>query len=251
MENILLIGVSRQAALSREMDVIANNLANLNTTGFKADSAVFEEFLSGARNEAAGSQVSFVQDRSTWHDLSHGAVQQTGSPLDVAVDGDAFLAVQTARGERYTRNGALQISATGELVTSDGNRVLGENGPVVFQQGDRDISIAADGSIRVREGTNANVDAARGKLRLVAFDRQRELRKDGSSLFVPPDGSQPQAAPTARVVQGALEKSNVRSVLEMTRMVEVTRSYTQVASLLQQQGDLRRTAIERLAEVPA
>jgi len=255
MENAVLIGLSRQVALARELDVVANNIANINTSGFKADGSVFQEYLMpGARAEqfpVSDQRMSYVQDRATWLDFSQGAIQQTGNPLDVAVDGDAFFVVQTPRGERYTRNGALQLNATGELVTSEGYRVVGESGPITLQQGDNDINIAADGSIRVREGADGTTDSSRGKLRVVRFDSIQRLQKDGSSLFLAPADVQPQAAPEARIVQGAVEKSNVHAVVEMTRMIEVTRSYTQIATLLQQQSDLRRSAIERLAEVPA
>jgi flagellar basal-body rod protein FlgF len=255
MENSLLIGLSRQMALRRELDVVSNNIANVNTTAFKADSAVFQEFLMPVARadqfQPPDRRLSFVQDRATWHDLSQGPVQQTGNPLDVAVDGDAFLVVQTPRGERYTRNGALQINAVGELVTSAGDRVVGDAGPIVFSPQDRDIAINADGTISVREGAAVLADVIRGKLRLVSFAQQQLLQKDGSSTFAAPAGVLPQAPQNVRVVQGAIEKSNVRAIIEMTRMIEVTRTYTQVAGLLQQQGDLRRNAIERLAEVPA
>src|SRR6266705_454304 len=137
MENTLLIGLSRQVALRRELDVVANNIANLNTTGFKADGNIFEEYVMPVARDggfpAADRRLSFVQDRATWLDLGQGPVQQTGNPLDVALDGPGFLAVHTPRGERYTRNGALQINATGELVTAEGYRVLGDAGPIVFQ----------------------------------------------------------------------------------------------------------------------
>jgi flagellar basal-body rod protein FlgF/flagellar basal-body rod protein FlgG len=254
MENALLIGLSRQMALQRELDVVANNIANLNTTGFKADGNVFQEYLMPvARSDrfiGADRRLSFVLDRATWHDFGQGTVQQTGNALDVAIDGQAFLAVQTPQGERYTRNGALQINAQGELVTGNGYRVLGDNGPIVFQPGDKDIAISREGTITVREGTNVP-ESQRGKLRLVGFAQPERLRKDGTSLFAAPAGLGPQAAPTAGVIQGAIEKSNVRAVAEMTRMVEVTRAYTAVAGILQSQHELRRTAIERLAEVPA
>jgi flagellar basal-body rod protein FlgF len=254
MENGSLIGLSRQMALQRELDVVANNIANLGTTGFKADGVVFQEHLmpvARANQFGAGDRkLSFVQDRATWHDLSQGPVEQTGNPLDVAINGDAFLAVQTPRGERYTRNGALQINANGELVTSEGHRVLGEAGPIVLQNGDRDVSISADGTVSVREGKNTT-DSARGKLRLVGFAEPQRLLKDGTSTFMPPAGVAPQPAANVRIAQGAIEKSNVRSVLEMTRMIEVTRSYTQIAGILQQQSDMRRSAIDKLAEVPA
>jgi flagellar basal-body rod protein FlgF len=251
MENSLLIGLSRQMALRRELDVVANNIANLNTNGFKADGAVFQEFLMPvARADQflpPDRRLSFVQDRATWHDLSQGTVQQTGNPLDVAIDGDAFLVVQTPRGERYTRNGALQLNAAGELVTSAGDRVLGETGPITFQQQDREIAISQDGTVSVREG-NANIDAIRGRIRLARF-----AQPAGVAPQVPPapQNGAPLGPENSRIMQGALEKSNVRAVIEMTRMIEVTRTYTQVSNLMQQHGDLRRTAIERLAEVPA
>src|SRR5262249_45598531 len=118
MENASLIGLSRQMTLQREMDVVANNLANLNTTGFKADNNVFQEYLMPvARSDwfAGGDRrMSYVLDRATWHDMGQGSIQQTGNPLDVAIDGKAFIAVQTPQGERYTRNGALQINARGQ-----------------------------------------------------------------------------------------------------------------------------------------
>jgi flagellar basal-body rod protein FlgF len=255
MENTLLIGLSRQMALRRDLDVIANNIANLNTTGFKADGNIFHEHLMpvarAERFPGADRRLSYVVDRATWHDFSQGSVQQTGNPLDLALDGTAFLTVQTPRGERYTRNGALQINAQGELVTSEGHRVLGESGPIVFQIQDRDISVARDGTITVREGVTATNQAVRGKLRLTGFERPEQLRKDGTSLYAAPEGVTPDSVANGSIHQGALEKSNVRAVVEMTRMIDVTRTYTSIAGMLQQHGDLRRTAIERLADVPA
>jgi flagellar basal-body rod protein FlgF len=253
MENAVLVGLSRQVALNRELEVVANNIANLNTTGFKGDGALFEQYLMPVARDnqfgGADSRLNFVQDRATWLDLSQGAIQQTGNPLDLAVDGKGFLVVQTPRGERYTRNGALQINATGELVTSEGYRVVGESGPITFQNTDRDIIINADGSIRVREGSSATADSSRGKVRVVDFDNPQQLTKDGSSTFLA-EGLQPRTAADSRVVQGAIEKSNVQGVLEMTRLIEVSRSYTEVAAILQQQSDMRRDSISRLADVP-
>jgi flagellar basal-body rod protein FlgF len=250
MQNALLVGLSRQVALGRELDVVANNIANINTTGYKADASLFEEYLSSAaRADQSGGRVSYVRDRGTWHDLSPGPIEKTDNPLNVAIDGDAFLVVQTARGERYTRNGALQINGTGQLVTSEGNPVLGEAGPIVFQPSDRQVTISLDGTISVREGTS-KTDSQRGTLRLVAFDGAQNFQKDGSSTFTTSNGSQPQPTKTSRVVQGSIEKSNVRGVIEMSRMIEITRSYTQIAAMLQQQNDLSQSSIDKLADVP-
>jgi flagellar basal-body rod protein FlgF/flagellar basal-body rod protein FlgG len=250
MQNAQLVGLSRQVALGRELDVVANNIANLNTTGFKADGSLFEEYLaSAARADQSHARVSFVRDRGTWHDMSSGPLEKTGNPLDVAVDGSGFLVVQTPRGERYTRNGALQINATGQLVTSDGDQVLGDSGPITFQPTDNQISISRDGTISVREGTS-KVDSARGVLKLVSFSSAQQLQKDGSSTFATSADAQPQPDKKSTLVQGAIEKSNVRGVVEMSRMIEITRSYTEIAALLKQQDDQSQSAISKLAEVP-
>jgi flagellar basal-body rod protein FlgF len=251
MQNAILVGLSRQVALSRELDVVANNIANMNTTGYKADGSLFEEYLnSAARAGQTGTRVSFVLDRGLWHDMGQGPVAHTGNPLDVAIDGNAFLVVQTPRGERYTRNGSLQINATGQLVTGEGDPVLGDSGPITFQPNDHQVSISRDGTISVREGTS-NVDSARGKLRLVTFASLQRLQKDGGSTFKAPAGVQAQPAPPqAGLIQGAVEKSNVRGVVEMSRMIEITRTYADISNMLKQQSDLGQTAIDKLAEVP-
>ena len=251
MQNAILVGLSRQVALARELDVVANNIANMDTTGYKADGSLFEQYLnSAARADPSNSPVSFVLDRGTWHDMSEGPISHTGNPLDVAIDGNAFLVVQTPRGERYTRNGALQINAAGQLVTSEGDPVLGDSGPITFQPNDHQVSISRDGTISVREGTS-NADSARGKLRLVTFANLQLLQKDGGSTFSATNGAQPiPAPPSAGLVQGAIEKSNVRGVVEMSRMIQITRTYTNISEMLKQQADLSQTAVDKLAEVP-
>ena len=255
MENTLLVGLSRQMVLARELDVVANNIANLNTTGFKADNSMFEQFMMPLAREnrfnMPDRQLRFVNDRGTWHDLAQGSVQQTGNPLDLAIDGNGFFAVQTPAGERYTRNGAFQINAQGQLVTSDGSQVLGENGPIQFQPLDREIAVTPDGRITVIEGANSRTESLRGRLRLVSFAQPNRLQKDGANNFVATAGITATPDPKARVIQGSIEKSNVNGVVEMTRLIEITRAYTQTAQLLQQQSDLRKNAIQQLAEVPA
>ncbi|UZE51324.1 flagellar basal-body rod protein FlgF [Rhodopseudomonas sp. P2A-2r] len=254
MENVSLIGLSRQMTLERQLDVVANNVANINTNGYKADRSMFQEFLASGAHEdnfvGRDRNVSFVQDRATVRDLSAGPTEQTKNPLDLAIDGNAFLAVQTPAGERYTRDGGLQINTQGQLVTASGYPVLGTSGPIVFQPGDKDINIAKDGNVSVIEGSN-KTDSIRGKLRLVSFAQAQRLLKEGSNLYSAGEGATPQPSITARVNQGYIEKSNVNSVLEMSRMIEVTRAYTQISAMLQQQTDMRKSAIEKLADVPA
>jgi flagellar basal-body rod protein FlgF len=254
MENASLIGLSRQVALERELDVLANNIANINTNGFKSDNSMFQEYLMpvARQNQFRGRDalLSYVHDRATWQDFGQGPLQQTGNPLDVAVDGDGFIVVQTARGERYTRNGAMQISATGQLVTSEGDAVVGDNGPLQFQTGDHDIAISNDGTISVLNGSNTTVSQIRGKIRLTSFADDQQLQKDGSSTFLAPATAQQTAATKVRLIQGTIEKSNVRNVVEMTRMIEVSRTYTAVAQMLQNQSDMHKSAIQQLADVP-
>jgi flagellar basal-body rod protein FlgF len=253
MQNTLLIGLSRQATLERQLDVVANNVANVNTTGFKADRSVFQEYLMPTAHEdnfvGNDRRLSYVQDRATFHDFSQGAAEQTKNPLDLAIDGSGFLVVQTPGGERYTRDGGLQMNGEGQLVTAAGNPVLGTSGPIVFQPTDHDINITPDGTITVVEGNN-RTDSVRGKLRVVSFPEAQKMLKEGLNLYASGEGS-PQPDTKSALRQGFIEKSNVNAVAEMSRMIEVTRAYTQISTLLQQQSDLHKSAIEKLADVPA
>ena len=254
MENALLVGLSRQTTLERQLEVIANNIANVNTTGFKSDQSLFEEYLTSGAHEdnftGNDRKVSYVQDRGTYRDFSQGSLQQTANPLDLAIDGNAFLAVQTAGGERYTRDGNLQLNSQGQLTTAGGDVVLGNAGPIVFQPTDHDINISPDGTITVVEGT-ARADSIRGKLRLVSFTDAQSLLKQGNNLYTAGNAAAAQPDLKATVKQGYIEKSNVNAVAEMGRMIEVSRTYSQIANILQQQSDLHKTAINQLAEIPS
>ena len=187
MQNTLLIGLSRQVTLERQMDVIANNVANVNTNGFKADRSLFQEFLAnGARedNFMAGRdrRLSHVVDRATFRDYAQGSFEPTNNPLDVAIDGGGFFVVQTPQGERYTRDGSFQINNQGQLVNSSGFPVLGTSGPIQFQQTDKQINIAHDGNVTVLEGNAPHQlgarQAAAGELR-----QPQALQKQGANLF--------------------------------------------------------------------
>jgi flagellar basal-body rod protein FlgF len=256
MENSLLVGLSRQMVLSRELDVVANNIANINTNGFKEDEAVFQEYLMPVARQnqfpgLADRQVSYVIDSGTWRNMDPGSLERTGNPLDVAIDGNAFLVVQTANGPRYTRDGSMKINATGQLVTSNGDIVQGDNGPIVFQQTDHDISITADGRITVLEGANTIAEGTRGRLQVVTFANPQQLQKDGSNLYLAPAGAAPTPATNFKLIQGHVEKSNVNGVVQMSRLIEITRNYQEVANLLQQESDLHKNAIQQLAEIPS
>jgi flagellar basal-body rod protein FlgF len=245
IENAQLISLSRQIALQRQMDVVANNMANINTTGFKGESLLFEEYVMPVARDrdfpGMSQPLSYVQDWATVHDLSGGAMVQTGNELDVGLNGDGFFAVQTQAGERWTKAGSFQLSANGTLVDASGNPVLGDGGPIQFGPEETGILVGADGSISSSAGP-------KGRLRLVEFADPQALTREGSNLFA---GGTPMAATNTRAMQGFVEKSNVSGVSEMAEMIRVTRSYESIASLGQKQDELRRSAIQRLGDTNA
>jgi flagellar basal-body rod protein FlgF len=245
VDNALLVGLSRQIALARELDVIANNVANAGTNGFKARSARFAEYVmpvaAGEAFPNADRRISYVIDKGTPLDMATGPLERTGNPLDVALQGNDFLVVQTPQGERYSRAGSLALNAQGELVTQGGLQVLGQNGPIRFGPSEAGLGIAADGTVSSDQGV-------RGRLRLVRFEDMRSLRSAGENLFSSDQPAQP-AGPQARLETGTVERSNVRPVVELSRLVEVQRAYTAIANLMTKSDELRSRAISRLADM--
>ena len=245
IENAQLIGLSRQMALQRQMDVVANNMANINTTGFKSEQMLFEQYIMPvARDQdfiGKDQPLSYVQDWATLHDLSGGTMVQTGNELDVAINGDGFFAVQTPGGDRWTKAGAFQLNNAGTLVDLSGNPVLGDGGPIQFGPQETGIAIAEDGSISSSAGL-------KGKLRLVEFDNPQAISHEGANLFA---GGTPRAATATSVRQGFIEKSNVSGVTEMAEMIRVQRAYESAASMASRQDDMRRSAIQRLGDTNA
>jgi flagellar basal-body rod protein FlgF len=245
MDNAQLISLSRQMGLQRQMDVVANNLANINTTGFKSEDMMFEDYLMPKAQDnvfqGADRDLHFTEDWSTRHDLEGGPIESTGNPLDVAIDGRGFLSIQTAAGERYTRNGSLQIDNSGTLVDLNDNPVLSQSGPLHFDSNDTDITITADGTVSSSQGT-------KGKLKLTEFDDPQVLMREGDNYFSGPAGN---AATNSRIEQNALEGSNVSGVNEMVSMIRVQRAYQTLASMMERQDQLRQTAIQTLADTTA
>lgn len=247
MENALLVGLSRQVALARELDVIANNMANVGTNGFKARSARFNEYIMPRAKADAfkplDRPLSYVIDKGTPIDLSQGVIERTGNPLDVALKDDNYLVVQTPNGDRYTRAGSLTVDRQGRLVTQTGLAVMGEAGPITFGAAEYDMRIAPDGTVTSDQGV-------RGRLRQVTFANPRDLANDGTNLFSSAVPAQP-AGPLARLEPGAIERSNVKAVVEMTRLMEVQRNYQSVANMITRSDELRSRAISRLADQQA
>ncbi|MBW2368704.1 MAG: flagellar hook-basal body protein [Deltaproteobacteria bacterium] len=217
-----------QGALGQEkrFETIANHLANVNTTGYKAEILSFDEQL------AAQMTIDFTQ----------GSLQPTGNPLDLAISGEGFFKIQTDQGIRYTRNGTFALNQEGLLVTDQGNPVLGENGPITID-GDH-INITETGDIQVD-------DEIVGKLSLVTFDNLAGFSKQADSLFVYGGAAQdemPVVAPVS-VEQGALEQSNVQTMMEMTNMVETSRNYESYQKLIQTIDEMDAKAINEVGQV--
>lgn len=204
-------------ARQRTLETISNNIANASTTGFKADRLSYS--VVEAKNKGSGERSDLLAGVATGGraDLSAGAIQQTGRSLDVAVEGDAFMQIQTPRGVRYTRAGSLSIDAAGQLVTKNGDIVTGERGPITVPRGE--LTIGEDGTLAT-EGSVVD------KIKLVRFENPAgALLKEGDSLFMSTGAEGVKEAANFRVVQGALESSNVNTLTEMVAMLNNNREF--------------------------
>lgn len=246
MENALLISLSNQMAMRRTLEVIANNLANMNTAAFKRESMLFEEYKADSgRHPTLGRpmDLSFVIDWGVQRDFTEGNLSTTANPYDLAIKGDGYFAVETPEGERYTRNGHFMLDPQGTIVTSTGHPVLDEGGaPMTVDPEGGPIEVSEDGVVSNRNGTL-------GQLRVVTFENQELLEKTGDSLFTSPEPAV--AAENFQIVQGMIEESNVQPIVEMTLMIDVLRSYQHSTEILQTAEDAARRAVQRLGEVRA
>jgi len=244
MDNTLLVNLSHQLASFRTMEVIANNLANLSTPAFKREEAQFSQYVetvAPSEGQTESQSLSFVQDAGLFRDMSEGQLVRTSAPFDFAVDGKGFFVVQTANGDRYTRNGHFSLNAQGQIVTQDGNEVQGDGGPITITPDDGDIHVSEDGTV---SGAHGQL----GKLRLVSFDDDTKLQKEGAGLYSTDQSAAPVEKP--HIEQGMIESSNVQPVAEISHMLEVMRAYQATANLTQAQEDLMRQTIDKLGSVP-
>jgi flagellar basal-body rod protein FlgF len=213
MANGIYAALAGATAQARALEVVSNNLANSDSTGFKADRLSFREVLSGVV-DATHRQVTVD---GVVPDFSSGPMNRTGNPLDAAVLGPGFFVVQTANGERYTRAGSFAVSPAGELATQDGDPVLGRGGPIAL--GDAGAArIERDGSVRV-DGR------VLGTLRVVEFDKPEALGRDGHTLWRAIGGNNRARDIDVDLEPGALERSNVNPISGMTEMIMIARAY--------------------------
>jgi len=243
----LYTGASGMLAESMRTDVISNNLANVNTAGFKKDVAVTKDFASmlitrindGADTPVIGSVGvgTVVDEVATIY--STGMMKNTGNDFDVAIEGKGFFTVQTPQGIRYTRNGTFVKDAKGDLVTQDGYPVLGQKGPIRIQ-GSKMV-VSDDGSVLV---DNTEV----GKLNVVEFANEKQLVKEGNSLFVAPPDQQTNPA-TGGVRQGFLEMSNVNVISEMVNLITNYRTYEINGKVVQAHDQLIDKAVNEVGKI--
>jgi flagellar basal-body rod protein FlgF len=204
-------------ARQRTLEVQANNIANASTTGFKAEKVFYNTFEAEKKGNSDKQNLVAGVATSAGTDFSGGAVRQTGKNLDISIEGDAFLQIQTPRGVRYTRAGDLNLNANGQLVTKNGDLVVGERGAISVPNGE--LSIGSDGTLAV---DNQVFD----KLRLVRFNNPvTALTKEGETLFVATGSENPQENQTSTVIQGSLESSNINSLTEMVAMINNNREF--------------------------
>jgi flagellar basal-body rod protein FlgF len=241
MQNPGYIALSRMVAQQRALDVRAENIANADTPGFKGESVMFSDYLlqqRGVTTPPGGQTVQMVQDRATWRDFGEGNLEKTGNALDLALQGDGFFTVNTARGPRYTRSGRFTISQAGQIVDMAGNALVGTDGrPITITPDDTNLTVTSDGSISSNAGQV-------GKFRIVRFDDQQSMQAEGSSMF---NTSQPaRVVAQPNVMQGAVEGANVQPILQLTQMMSEMRDYQDVSQFVDAEAKREQSAIDQI-----
>lgn len=236
MSNPISALLSKQVGLRQQVDVIAHNVANLSTVGFKREDLAFATHLE--RLDLPGRELALARVGSTRTDLSSGALERTGNPFDFAIDGSGFFALETAAGVRYTRDGRFSTNQLGELVTVTGHRVLDEGGaPIFIPPEASELTLATDGTLSTHDGVPL---ATLGLRELPAGF----LRREADGLFA--TEAEPDAALEAKIVQGFLESSNVNPVRELTDLIEAQRAYERGRTMLDTEDERIRRMIEKL-----
>lgn len=242
MENTIYVGLSRQLALQEHMQIVSNNIANMTTAGYRGQNMMFTEYLSNPRGKVDNPKdpLSMVLDYGQYQTTRPGPIKNTGNPLDVALSGPGFFGVQTKDGLQYTRAGNFALNANGELVTAAGLPVAGSGGgAIVVPRGVREVKIAEDGTVSTDQGQV-------GQLMITEFDNLQELDPAGDNTYKAKNAGRP--ATDTKVMQGMVEGSNVQPVVEMSRMIEISREYQSIQRMLQTEHDRQRTTIQRLSQ---
>jgi flagellar basal-body rod protein FlgF len=238
METASYVAMSKQQVLQQAMEVIANNLANASTGGFKSQQAVFADYLARGPNNQ---KIDYVRDLGSARDMRQGDLRLTGNPLDAAIEGKGFYTIQTPNGPRYTRASSFQTTPAGMLVTARGEPVLDDRGnPITLPQNNGKVVIGPAGTIAVGQVPVA-------KLGVVQFDNPSQLVEEEAGLYTTTQAPTPDT--TSQVRQGVVEGSNVQSVVQITRMIAVQGAYSDTAQILQSEDTRLKNAVDKLARV--
>jgi flagellar basal-body rod protein FlgF len=242
MDNTTYIALSRQTALWNQLEVVANNLANVNTTGFKGTDTLFSQYLFKLPQDdrTFKDKVAFTHDFGLVRNLAQGTFNYTSNVYDLAIQGEGYFVTQGAgpnQPNRYTRAGNFTIDAQGQLVTQDGRPVMSVNNtPITIPATAGEVTIQGDGAIM--DQTGAQID----QIRVVRFDSERDLKQIDGTSFVAGEGQQPINIQNPKVAQGVLEDSNVNGVTEMTRLISLNRMYADVARVVEAESERKRKA---------
>jgi flagellar basal-body rod protein FlgF len=239
------IALSRLVAAQRGMDVTAQNIANANTSGYRSEHVLFTDWLSkggtskdSVTGDAAEPTVAYTQDRATWRDQAAGTLTHTGNTFDLALAGDGYFTVATPNGTRLTRDGQFGLMPDGTLATASGNAVLDTNGqPIRLSPSDTQVAIADDGTVSSQNGQLSQIG-------VVQPSDPMRVTAEGASLYRADVPTTPVATP--KVVQGAIEGSNVQPVMEITRMMDGLRQFQFVSEMIQAETDRQQAAIDKL-----
>jgi flagellar basal body rod protein FlgG len=241
MDSISISAASGMRSRMQSLDLLANNLANAETGGYKADREFYSVYTSAeASADPQNNLTTLPVVEKQWTDLSAGDLRPTWNPLDLAVDGDGMFAIQTTRGIRYTRNGNFRLSPAGTLTASDGSAVRSQSGKAITLDGSLPVEILPDGT--VQQSGNAVA-----KLQIVSFD-PGSLSKEGSNYFIAAQNAA-QTPGTGQVLQGKLEQSNVGAAESAVRLIGITRQFEMLQKAAGIGNDLSKQAIEQVARV--
>ena len=244
MDQISIIAASGMRASMQSLDLLANNMANSSTNGYKGDSEFHTLFVSeAAAEDPTGEPTTLPMIERHWTDFTQGMLEPTNNPLDFGLSGKGFFVVQGPSGPLYTRNGSFQLSADGTLTTKDGYPLLDPNNqPLKLTSPGEPIVVASDGSIQ-QNGSPI------GSLQLVQFSDPASLSKQGGNYFDNPTGVKPATAASAQIYQGKIETSNVSAAHGAVRLVSVMRQFEMMQKAISISNDMGREAIEQVARI--
>jgi flagellar basal body rod protein FlgG len=242
MDQISILAAAGMQSRMQSLDLIANNLANSSTGGYKTDGEFYTLFASEAASEDASGMTAVPMIQRQWTDFAQGTLEPTGSPMDFGISGKGFFVVQGPAGPLYTRNGNFRFSTSGALVTSEGYPLLQDNGQPFSANTNQPIDVSREGNIN-QNGVSI------GRIGLVNFQNPGGLNKFGANYFANSAGQETSSGGDAQIYQGKLEASNVSASHGAVRIVGLSRQFEMMQKAITLSNDMGKKAIEEVAKV--